>query len=207
VPSQLDGLCERWGVGVMPLDGGGDKRGWSLRGKTVYRFLSEDGKTLCYVGRDPEYEDKLAAYDALRPEKRDPKKAPAKHHFPKTFARPGALRPARRAPAEGHTPSARRVLSTFETPFYCWSKRCCPNNQEVQRWMADSISAIGWSHAFSRAVNWLLKDFWGRLLAHGDRSHFGGLECGIGGACGVSGLSGCGRRFERAVRLGVDRIG
>lgn len=80
-------VCERWGVGVMPLDGGGDKRGWSLRGKVVYRFLSEDDKVLCYVGRDPDFESKLAAFEALRPEKRNPDNAPAKYHFPKTFSR------------------------------------------------------------------------------------------------------------------------
>ncbi|MBW3596960.1 MAG: hypothetical protein KY475_06760, partial [Planctomycetes bacterium] len=80
-------ICTRWGVGVMPLDGGGDKRGWSLRGKIVYRFLAEDGQVLSYVGRDPDYEQKLAAFEALRPEVRDPAKAPAKYHFPKSFSR------------------------------------------------------------------------------------------------------------------------
>jgi 5S rRNA maturation endonuclease (ribonuclease M5) len=76
-------ICTRWGIGVMPLDGGGDKRGWSLRGKVVYRFLSEDDKVLCYVGRDPEYERKQREFEALKPECRDPKKVPAKYHFPK----------------------------------------------------------------------------------------------------------------------------
>ena len=80
-------LCEEWGVGVRPGRTGGDKRGWSLRNQVVYRFLSEDNEVLCYVGRDPEFEEKVVAYEALRPERRDPNKRPIKHRFPRGFLR------------------------------------------------------------------------------------------------------------------------
>jgi hypothetical protein len=35
-------LMEKWRVGVLPLDGGGDKRGWSLRGQLLYPIRAED---------------------------------------------------------------------------------------------------------------------------------------------------------------------
>ena len=37
---------EKWRIGVLPQDGGTDKRGWSLRGQVLYPILSEDGKLL-----------------------------------------------------------------------------------------------------------------------------------------------------------------
>lgn len=77
-----DELCAQWGVGVRRGRAGADRRGWSLRNHVVYRFLSEDNKVLCYVGRDPEYDEKLRAYEALPAERRDPKKRPMKHRFP-----------------------------------------------------------------------------------------------------------------------------
>jgi hypothetical protein len=82
-----DELCEAWGVGVRPSRAGTDKRGWSLRNHVVYRFLSEDNKVLCYVGRDPEYDEKLRAFEAIPAEQRDPKKRPMKHKFPTGFHR------------------------------------------------------------------------------------------------------------------------
>jgi 5S rRNA maturation endonuclease (ribonuclease M5) len=82
-----DELCEAWGVGVRPSRAGTDKRGWSLRNHVVYRFLSEDNNVLCYVGRDPEYDDKLRAFEATAAEQRDSKKRPMKHKFPTGFHR------------------------------------------------------------------------------------------------------------------------
>ena len=67
---------EKWRVGVMPSDGGGDKRGWSLRNQVVYPFLSEDGEVIAFVGRDPQFEEKLREYEAMKPEERDPEKRP-----------------------------------------------------------------------------------------------------------------------------------
>jgi hypothetical protein len=82
-------LCEEWGVGVRPTKNEGDKRGWSLRGQVCYPFLSEDNKPLCFVGRDPEYETKLATFESLSAEQRQAQKlkGPLKHRFPSGFHR------------------------------------------------------------------------------------------------------------------------
>ncbi len=77
----------KWRVGYLPHDGGGDKRGWSLRGHIVYPVFSEDGKVLSWVGRDPLFEQKQNEYDAIRPELRGGKPPPMKHKFPKGFHR------------------------------------------------------------------------------------------------------------------------
>ena len=39
-------MMEKWRVGVLPLDAGKDKRGWSLRGQLLYPVLAEDGPSL-----------------------------------------------------------------------------------------------------------------------------------------------------------------
>jgi hypothetical protein len=44
----------KWRTGVLPLDGGGDKRGWSLRGQLLYPVHAEDGNLLAWVARDPQ---------------------------------------------------------------------------------------------------------------------------------------------------------
>jgi hypothetical protein len=49
---------KKWRRGYLPNDGGGDKRGWSLRGNIVYPVVSEHGKVLAWVGRDVHYEEK-----------------------------------------------------------------------------------------------------------------------------------------------------
>ena len=72
----------KWRVGVLPQDGGGDKRGWSLRGQLLYPILSENGKLLAWVARDPLFETKEQAFLALPPEQRSKDKKPAKHRFP-----------------------------------------------------------------------------------------------------------------------------
>lgn len=77
----------KWHIGVLPNDGGGDKRGFSLRGKIIYPILSEDNQTLGFVARDPKFEEKLAAFERIPPEERDPAKRPVKHRFPKGFKR------------------------------------------------------------------------------------------------------------------------
>jgi hypothetical protein len=74
-------------IGVMPSDGGGDKRGWSLRNHVVYPFFSESGEVIAFVGRDPHYEEKVRAYEVTKPEERDADKRPIKHRFPKGFHR------------------------------------------------------------------------------------------------------------------------
>lgn len=78
---------QKWRVGVLPQDGGADKRGWALRGQLLYPVLGEDGKLLAWVARDPQFEAKEAAFNALHPEERAKEKKPAKHRFPVDFHR------------------------------------------------------------------------------------------------------------------------
>ena len=77
----------KWRVGVLPQDGGADKRGWSLRGQLLYPILSENGKLLAWVARDPFFESKEQAFLALPSEQRAKEKKPAKHRFPVDFHR------------------------------------------------------------------------------------------------------------------------
>jgi len=77
----------KWRVGYLPQDGGGDKRGWSLRGHILYPVLSEQGKVLSWVGRDVNYEQKEREFANLSPAERAGKDPPAKHRFPKGFHR------------------------------------------------------------------------------------------------------------------------
>lgn len=77
----------KWRVGYMPHDGGGDKRGYSLRGNIVYPVLSEQGQVLAWIGRDVLYEEKERDFSRLLPAERAEKDAPAKHRFPKGFHR------------------------------------------------------------------------------------------------------------------------
>lgn len=78
---------QKWRVGVLPQDGGGDKRGWSLRGQLLYPVLSEDGQLLAWVARDPQFESKEQAFSLLSPEQRSKEKKSAKHRFPVDFHR------------------------------------------------------------------------------------------------------------------------
>lgn len=77
----------KWRSGYLPQDGGGDKRGWSLRGNVLYPVLSEHGKVLAWVGRDTQYEQKEREFQQLSPAERSGKEPPAKHRFPKGFHR------------------------------------------------------------------------------------------------------------------------
>lgn len=78
---------KKWRCGYLPNDGGGDKRGWSLRGHIVYPVLSEDSHVLAWVGRDVNYEEKEREFQRLPAEERVTKSPPAKYHFPKGFQR------------------------------------------------------------------------------------------------------------------------
>lgn len=77
----------KWRVGVLPMDGGADKRGFSLRGQVVYPVPSEDGQVLAWIGRDPKYEEKERDFSRLTPAERTEASAPMKHRFPKGFHR------------------------------------------------------------------------------------------------------------------------
>jgi 5S rRNA maturation endonuclease (ribonuclease M5) len=72
---------------MLPQDGGADKRGWSLRGQLLYPVLSEGGKLLAWVARDPQFEVKEQAFNVLPPDQRTKEKKPAKHRFPVDFHR------------------------------------------------------------------------------------------------------------------------
>jgi hypothetical protein len=78
---------QKWRCGYLPNDGGGDKRGWSLRGSIVYPVLVENGKVLAWVGRDVHHEEKEREFARLSPAERSGKEPPAKHRFPKGFHR------------------------------------------------------------------------------------------------------------------------
>jgi hypothetical protein len=78
---------EKWRVGVLPMDGGGDKRGLSLRGNVIYPLLSEDGQVLAWIGRDPNYEQKERDFTHLSPAERAKKIPPMKHRLPKGIHR------------------------------------------------------------------------------------------------------------------------
>lgn len=77
----------KWRVGVLPGDAGNDKRGWALRGQLLYPILSEEGKLLAWVARDPQFEARDDAFNALTPEQRAKEKKPGKHKFPVDFHR------------------------------------------------------------------------------------------------------------------------
>jgi 5S rRNA maturation endonuclease (ribonuclease M5) len=77
----------KWRCGYLPNDGGGDKRGWSLRGNMIYPVLSESGKVLSWVGRNVHFEEEERKFQQLSPTERTGKDAPAKHRFPKGFHR------------------------------------------------------------------------------------------------------------------------
>lgn len=86
-PSLSPASMQKWRVGVLPQDGGGDKRGWSLRGQVLYPLLAEDGQLLAWAARDPQFEQKELAFNALPAEQRVREKKPAKHRFPVDFHR------------------------------------------------------------------------------------------------------------------------
>ncbi len=87
-PSPLsEAMMQKWHVGILPTDGGGDKRGWSLRNHVIYPYRSETGEVIAFVGRDPEFENKLQKFEATPAEQRDASKRPHKYRFPKGFHR------------------------------------------------------------------------------------------------------------------------
>lgn len=86
-PCLSPAMMKKWRVGVLPQDGGNDKRAWTLRGQVIYPILAEDGKLLAWVARDPQFESKEQAFNALAPEQRSKEKKPYKHKFPVDFHR------------------------------------------------------------------------------------------------------------------------
>jgi len=86
-PCLSSASMQKWRVGYLPLDGGGDNRGFSLRGQIIYPMLSEDGQVLAWISRDPRFEEKEDAFNRLSAEQRGKESRPHKHHVPSTFHR------------------------------------------------------------------------------------------------------------------------
>ena len=77
-------VCRRWSVGYLPRDAGPDKAGGTMRGRFVYPFRGvEGGEVLTWFGRDPEWEEKHAAWETTDKAEREPEK----FHFVKGFHR------------------------------------------------------------------------------------------------------------------------
>lgn len=81
-------VCRRWRMGYLPRDvGNEDRTGGTMRGKVCYGYLDEKGDVLTWFGRDPDFEDKHAAWNAAG--RSDPE--PEKFHFVKGFHRGSSL--------------------------------------------------------------------------------------------------------------------
>ena len=76
-------VCERWRMGYLPRDAGGDRSGGTMRGRIVYGLTDDAGDVLTWFGRDPEYEEKHKRWVAGGKEGREPEKV----HFVKGFHR------------------------------------------------------------------------------------------------------------------------
>ena len=76
-------MCQRWRMGYLPRDAGGDHAGGTMRGKIVYPMLSESGEVLTWFGRDPEYEGKYHEWIVGGKQGKEPEK----YHFVKGFQR------------------------------------------------------------------------------------------------------------------------
>jgi 5S rRNA maturation endonuclease (ribonuclease M5) len=77
-------VCQRWRAGYLPRDvGGEDRSGGTMRGKIVYAYRGETGDVLTWFGRDPEFEEKHASWEATDKSEREPEK----FHFVKGFHR------------------------------------------------------------------------------------------------------------------------
>ena len=75
--------CQKWRVGYLPRDIGGDRAGGTMRGKIVYPMLSGDGEVLTWFGRDPEYEGKHHEWIVGGKQGNEPEK----YHFVSGFQR------------------------------------------------------------------------------------------------------------------------
>jgi len=76
-------VAEKWQIGYLPRDTGGDKAGGTMRGKFVVPIKNRDGQIVAYAGRDTDWERKHQAWIAGN---RQGKK-PAKWTFPSGFHR------------------------------------------------------------------------------------------------------------------------
>ena len=75
--------CQKWRMGYLPRDAGGDRAGGTMRGKIVYPMLSDNGEVLTWFGRDPEYEGKHHEWIVGGKQGNEPEK----YHFVSGFQR------------------------------------------------------------------------------------------------------------------------
>ncbi|NLE38119.1 MAG: hypothetical protein GX621_08865, partial [Pirellulaceae bacterium] len=75
--------CQKWRIGYLPRDTGGDHAGGTMRGKIVYPMLSDEGEVLTWFGRDPDYEGKQHEWIGGGKQGKEPEK----YHFVKGFQR------------------------------------------------------------------------------------------------------------------------
>ena len=76
-------VCQKWRVGYLPRDTGGDRAGGTMRGTIVYPMLSDNGEVLTWFGRDPEYDGKVHEWIVGGKQGQEPEK----YHFVKGFQR------------------------------------------------------------------------------------------------------------------------
>jgi len=76
-------VCAKWKMGYMPHNTGGDKSGGTLRGRVVYPIHDVQGRVLTWFGRDPQYEEKRAAWKVTDRAEREPEKV----HFVRGYHR------------------------------------------------------------------------------------------------------------------------
>jgi len=82
-PWLTDELAQKFRMGYLPRDSGGDTSGGTQRGKIVYPWLDDTGQVLTWFGRNPNFEAQHAEW--LRGGKVD--REPEKVHFIKGFQR------------------------------------------------------------------------------------------------------------------------
>ena len=75
--------CQKWRMGYLPRDAGGDRAGGTMRGKIVCPMLSDNGEVLTWFGRDPEYEGKHHEWIVGGKQGNEPEK----YHFVSGFQR------------------------------------------------------------------------------------------------------------------------
>jgi hypothetical protein len=76
-------VSRKWKVGYLPRDSGGDSSGGTMRARITYAMHDEQGRVLTWFGRDPQYEEKHAAWKIGDRSKSEP----VKFHFVKGYHR------------------------------------------------------------------------------------------------------------------------
>lgn len=154
-PYLTPGLCAAWKVGYLAHDSGGDKSGGTMRGKVVYPVHDAQGRVLTWFGRDPQFEERWAAWQ--KTDRSD--RAPEKFHFVKGYHRGLELFGQHRL-AEPETRAAIQALGNLpvvEGPndvlrlsalgipalAACSNRLTCEQAEKIAVWCADLDVAAG----------------------------------------------------------------